>query len=163
VQPFPSGLRMIAGDPRATSAQPNAYWGCFENYIGHPATIPECPVGQHVSMHVKFPQCWDGQNLDSSDHRSHLAYPVNQSCPASHPVPIPEISFTITYLVPPEGTSGWRLASDNYDESLPGGYSAHADWFDGWDPAVAEAFVRNCNNKAVDCHSHLLGDGREIY
>jgi hypothetical protein len=163
VQPFPSGLRMIAGDANATGAQRNAYWGCFENYIGHPPTIPQCPVGQHVAMHVVFPQCWDGKNLDSADHKSHMAYPRSGSCPASHPVPIPEISFTVTYPVPAGGTGGWRLASDHYDESLPGGYSVHADWFDGWDPDVAETFVRNCNNKAVDCHSHLLGDGRAIF
>jgi hypothetical protein len=50
-----------------------------------------------------------------------------------------------------------------YDSSLPGGYSAHADYFEGWDREVAETFVKNCNTASMDCHSHLLGDGRMIY
>lgn len=43
-------------------------------------------------VNVRFPSCWDGVNLDSPDHISHMAYPVNESfesnapCPDSHPV-----------------------------------------------------------------------------
>jgi hypothetical protein len=115
-------------------------------------------------MMVEFPQCWNGQDLDSPDHKSHMAYPVDGACPSTHPVAIPEISFNIYYDVP-EGTksSEWRLASDMYEESLPGGYSAHADWFEGWDPEVAEAFVKNCDQASKDCQSHMLGDGRMIF
>jgi hypothetical protein len=164
IKPFPSGLRMVAGNAKSTSAQQIAYWGCGEKYIGHPGSIPTCSVGDSVKMTVEFPQCWDGANLDSADHKSHMAYPTNGGCPATHPVPIPAISFNILYPVPSSGsTAGWRLASDMYDESMPGGFSAHADWFDGWDPAVVKAFVEHCINPAVDCHSHLLGDGRRIF
>jgi hypothetical protein len=163
VKIFPQGLRMIAGSAKATSAQAHAYWGCFENYCGHVPTIPTVPVGEHVVMTVVFPQCWNGVDLDSSDHKSHMAYPENGACPSTHPVSIPEISFNILYKYPAGGMAGWRLASDMYDKSLPGGYSVHGDWFDGWDPEVAKTFVTNCTGKAKDCHSHLLGDGREIY
>jgi hypothetical protein len=162
IKAFPQGLRMLAGNAKATAGQEHAYWGCFERYIGHTASIPDCPVGEHVMMTVDFPQCWNGKDLDSSDHKSHMAYPVDGACPSTHPVAIPNISFGILYEVPVGGMAGWRLASDMYDASLPGGYSVHGDWFDGWDPAVAKTFVENCSSKAVDCHSHLLGDGREI-
>jgi hypothetical protein len=163
IKAFPAGLRILAGDPKATAAQPHAYWSCHEFYLPRSASIANCGVGNHAVMSVEFPQCWNGRDLDSTDHRSHMAYPENGACPSTHPVAIPAISFNVLYPIPSTGTAGWRLASDMYDPSLPGGLSAHGDWFDGWDPDVAEAFVKNCDNKAVDCHSHLLGDGREIY
>ena len=50
-----------------------------------------------------------------------------------------------------------------YDSSKPGGYSLHGDWFEGWDREIAETFVKNCDQASMDCHSHLLGDGRMIY
>jgi hypothetical protein len=112
-------------------------------------------------MVVEFPQCWDGKNLDSADHVSHMSYPVIGKCPSTHPVAIPAITFNVLY--PARDVTGWRLASDMYSTDLPGGYSAHADWFEGWDPAIVDTFVKNCTSRAVDCHSHLLGDGRMIY
>jgi hypothetical protein len=165
VNVFPAGLRMIAGNAKSTEpGQSNVYWGCHQNYIGHHSAIPTCQVGDHILMSVQFPQCWDGKNLDSADHKSHMAYPENGSCPATHPVAIPEITFNILYEVTSETDSArWRLSSDMYDTTKPGGYSLHADWFEGWEREIAETFVKNCDQASMDCHSHLLGDGRMIY
>ena len=164
VQVFPEGLRVIAGDARASEpGQEHAYWSC-ETYAGHPNAVPDCPNGEAVIMVVVFPQCWNGKDLDSPDHKAHMAYPVNGACPASHPVAIPEVSFQVRYDVP-RGvrSSEWRLASDMYEPGKPGGYSAHGDWFEGWKREFAEAFVKHCDQARRDCHSSLLGDGREIY
>jgi hypothetical protein len=60
-------------------------------------------------------------------------------------------------------TRTWRLASDVYDSGKPAGYSTHADWFNGWRTEAMETFVNLCDKAAMDCHAHLLGDGREIY
>jgi hypothetical protein len=163
VRPFPSGLRMIAGNAKSADPQAHVYWGCFDNYIGHPSEIPNCPAGDRVVMAVVFPQCWDGVNTDSADHKSHMAYAEGGRCPSTHPVAIPEISFNVYYMQPAGGTSSWRLSSDMYDTSKPGGYSAHGDYFEGWDPEIVKTFVANCDNTGLDCHSHLLGDGRIIY
>jgi hypothetical protein len=160
---FPAGLRIIAGDARASSEQANAWWGCDGRYIGRSPTIPECPEGDRIVMTVVFPQCWDGVNLDSDDHKRHMAYPQHGRCPTSHPVAVPEITFNIPYAVANGSSSRLRLASDTYDDALPPGYSAHADWFDAWDPAVMQAWVKGCDAAGLDCHSHLLGDGRELY
>jgi hypothetical protein len=164
IQLFPEGLRMIAGDAKANvPGQEHAFWGC-EKYTGHASAIPDCPTGEVVIMTVIFPQCWNGVDLDSTDHKGHMAYPVNGACPSTHPRAIPEISFQIRYDVPP-GTrsSEWRLSSDLYGADRAGGYSAHGDWFEGWKREIAEAFVKNCDQTSRDCHSSLLGDGREIY
>jgi len=161
IQTFPSGLRVIAGSAKASGPQEHAYWGCHQNYIGHPSTIPQCQKGDNLLMVVEFPQCWDGVNLDSADHMSHMAYPKGGKCPSTHPVAIPLISFNVLY--PVRDVKGWRLSSDMYDASKPGGYSAHGDWFEGWDSDIAKTYVENCVRKGVDCHSHLLGDGRTIF
>jgi len=161
IQVFPEGLRMGAGDMHSSSAQEHAYWGCRDNYIGNPGSIPNCGAGDAIKMVVEFPQCWDGLNLDSSDHKSHMAYTSERRCPDSHPVPIPAITMNV-YYANPGSNRGLHLASDMYDSALPGGMSAHGDWFNGWDSAIVETFVTRCINPGLDCHSHLLGDGRAM-
>jgi hypothetical protein len=164
IKPFPQGLRMLAGNAKATTLQENAYWGCANVYLGKLASIPNCAAGDNVIMTVAFPQCWNGKDIDSTDHRSHMTYPTpGVGCPATHPVAIPEITFNIFYKVPSTGTAKWRLASDMYDASMPGGMSAHADYMEAWQPEIVKTWVTNCSNKALDCSSQYLGDGREIY
>lgn len=165
VRPFPVGLRMIAGDAKNTSATGGTAWRyhCHSGG-GFGPSIPNCGVGDEVVQEIFFPQCWDGVNLDSPDHKSHMAYanPSRSGCPASHPVPLSEITFNIHYRVTSANQATyWRLSSDTY--AGPAGYSAHGDWWNGWDQNAMEAFVRTCNNQALDCKSHLLGDGRSIY
>ena len=166
IQPMPKGLRMIAGNMNALSFDEAPYqrWSC-ETWMGPRKTIPtDCPAGEPIIMSVAFPQCWDGVNLDSTDHKSHVAYPVSGACPATHPVPIPEITLNVYYYrTDPDSPQFWRLSSDMYDPAIPGGYSAHADWFDGWDVATKNTFVTNCTAAAKDCHGYLLGDGRTLY
>jgi hypothetical protein len=47
-------------------------------------------VQEGIRAQVFFPSCWDGVNLDSADHKSHMAYPIQNynggDCPSSHPV-----------------------------------------------------------------------------
>ena len=77
-------------------------------------------------------------------------------------VALPEITLNVHYLVRSVNeTRDWHLSSDRL--TLPAGYSAHADWFDGWNPDIRNAWVANCNQNARDCHAHLVGDGRELY
>jgi hypothetical protein len=163
IEPLPAGLRMIGGDASSQATQGDiASWICEQDGESS-SSIPKCESGSRVVMQVEFPQCWNGLDLDSADHRSHMAYTELGECPSSHPVPIPAVTFNIPYRVSDDGTDGWRLVSDGYAASEPGGYSAHGDWFGAWDPAVSQTWTRDCVNAGVDCHSHLLGDGREMY
>ncbi len=166
IKPMPKGLRMIAGNMKSSQASDSDYtgWSCW-NGGGNGNSIPTtCAIGDYVVMNVNFPQCWNGKDLDSSDHKSHMAYPENTKCPASHPVPIPAISLNLKYkVIDPSAPARWRLSSDMYDTSKPGGFSAHADWFDGWDENIKNTWVQNCNVAGFDCHAFLLGDGRSQY
>lgn len=167
---LPTGLRMIAGSAKASSPQSGAIvrWQCKSHTVRvtdtmHGPSIPQCPAGTIVMQEIFFPQCWDGVNLDSPDHKSHMAYPgYYTGCPASHPVALPQITFNVHYV-----SGDWvpygRLSSDMYPEDQPAGYSSHGDWWGAWDEDVMRAWVDNCDRAAFDCHSDLLGDGRAIY
>jgi hypothetical protein len=165
----PAGLRMIAGDAMdGTQGESEAsYFGCANRYIGHVQQIPtECDAGDDISVTVNFPQCWDGRNLDSVDHKRHLAFTTatrNRGCPASHPVALPRISINVTFDVTPSSdVSKWRLSSDMYGTDQPAGRSLHGDWMNGWNPDILDKLVKHCINRAVDCHGAMLGDGTEL-
>lgn len=168
IKNVPEGLVMLAGDANNTTPDPytSVYkWKCHN--MPYPSnrgpSIPaSCPPGDQLELEIRFPQCWDGVNLDSPDHRSHMSYGNGQGCPASHPVALPEISFLVLWPVPAGGsTAGWRLSSDTY--SGPAGYSAHGDFMAGWNPAIVDRFTRNCIVARRDCGSHILGGGWTIY
>jgi hypothetical protein len=161
----PKGLKMLSGDPHRTSPGAGYHFQCVsQGWQSAKPHIPVCAVGDRLLWKVVFPRCWDGVNLDSPDHKSHVVNVVGGVCPASHPVLLPEISFSIYVNVRRgDDTSKWRLASDHYDANLPGGYSSHADWWNGWEQRVLEQIVRECLNKSVDCHAHLIGNGQAIY
>jgi hypothetical protein len=159
---LPDGLRMVAGSATASGPQEFMDWTCFADGGRKSSTIPtNCGVGDHVAMNVEFPQCWNGRDLDSADHKSHLAYPRNGACPASHPVAIPVVSYHVLYRVRAGvDMSSWRLSSDTYDSGKAGGFSVHGDWFGAWDREILETWTRNCVQKVGSCGSHMLGDGR---
>ena len=167
VQNFPVGLRMIAGSATSTGPQPKVVtYGCEEGSaptVSHVTSFPRCAPGQIFKMSVEFPQCWDGVNLDSPDHKSHMSYGAgwpDKGCPASHPVPLAQITQNYRYRVPAGGMATWRLSSDMYEG--PAGYSGHADWMNGWDPAVFQRIIDNCYKGGFNCGMNLLGDGYEL-
>lgn len=145
VIPFPSGLRMIAGDAHAARPQaPIVMWMCNgANGKGAvPANGPKCATGSSLRLRISFPPCWDGRRLDSPDHQSHMAYPRGKVCPASHPVALPRLTLFVVYSI--TGGSDLRLASG-------GVHSGHADFFNGWDQKMQRQLVRGCLNAGRRC------------
>ncbi|MEP7346739.1 MAG: DUF1996 domain-containing protein [Gemmatimonadaceae bacterium] len=171
IKPAPTGLSMIVGDKTSSSMQQHIEWGCANKFINPQGSVPTtCGAGGAVRLTLIFPQCWDGQNLNSPDHKSHMAYPIYRnwpqvsSCPPTHPVPIPEITEHFDFPVSSTANpSYWRLSSDMYSMAMPGGFSAHADWMYGWDPNTMNTFVTMCLNKSLDCGVGSLGNGFDLY
>lgn len=132
-------------------------------------SIVNCAVGDTMQLHIDFLQCWDGVNLDSPDHKSHMSCRENvrgapARCPSTHPVMIPQITLNLNYKITVANqTTDWRLSSDNYATTSPGGYSTHADWVNGWDGQTMAGIVKNCLQKNVDGHAHPLCEGRVFY
>jgi hypothetical protein len=147
VKPFPAGFRMIAGNAHATTPQSQSVisWSCGG---GGPETpgIPKCSdPKQPIHATLTFPNCWDGKNLDSADHMSHMAYSNTQTgaCPATHPVSLARIEYEVDY---PGITGG-----PNYSFSSGGIYSFHGDFFAAWDSQVQNALVTYCLNGSHQC------------
>jgi hypothetical protein len=147
VSPFPNNLRMIAGDAKATAPQSMrvTFWSCgVASGVEPSSSVPTCPdtPGSSLRLHIRFPECWDGRNLDSADHKSHMAYAVRGECPSTHPLAVPQI--TQIYRYPTRGGDGFSLASG-------GVYSAHADFVNAWKPNVLRKLVDDCLNALVHC------------
>ncbi len=112
-----------------------------------------------VRQTLIFPTCWDGKNLDSPDHQSHVAYSGTGasgggSCPSSHPVKLPQVMYELMWntssfmdksIWPADGTNPFI-----YSMNL-GGAAAHGDYVFGWKgDSLQKAMDKNCNlNK--DC------------
>ena len=78
-----------------------------------------------LEINIKFPTCWDGQNVESADG-SHVAYATDCdgdehnecfdfACPASHPVKMPEIHLYVRVL---GYEGGAHVFSDGSDVSI---------------------------------------------
>jgi hypothetical protein len=152
VRPWPQGLRMIAGNAASTGGNnPGVWYRC--NAGPNSPTIMQC-AGE-LSMHIEFPQCWNGRDLSSPDHKSHMAY-ARGGCPSSHPIAMAQLTVNIHYDT--QGGVNYRLSSDV--NGAPAGSSGHADFIEGWIPEVFRTAVERVINPGLTAGSHMLGDGR---
>jgi hypothetical protein len=151
VAQIPQDLKMLAGGNTLQPPQPNMTqkslsWACSDSgpFYTQP---PDCTsANQFFRAHIHFPSCWDGVNLDSPDHRSHMAYPTSGRCPSTHPVRIPKISYHVVYAQ--KNGKGTYLSSDH---GAPGGTTLHADFWNTWDQAVLQKAVTKCINANKSC------------
>lgn len=132
---FPAGLKVIAGDSSSTIAQATAVtgWRCAGVAMALSPDPVACSTGADNVLVIRFPQCWNGHDLDSADHKSHLAYQVRGACPAGFPVRLPQLSLNVHYHLPT--VSGLTFSSGSI-------YSAHADFFNAWNQAVLARLAR---------------------
>jgi hypothetical protein len=159
--PMPAGLRMISGDARKKVPTPRGATGQFYCAFYGPGDLdgvarstngnwPICGGNATLHFMLPFPDCWDGEHLDSPNHKDHVAYGVNNTCPPSHPVKIPAITFDIQYAA--KGTpEGYFLSSD------PGGKSAssmHGDAFVTWDVNTMNKRTKNCILQRRTCDDY---------
>lgn len=158
VRPFPKRLRIIAGDAKVTDKGPYqplsaAAWACTKpggGADGDEIEVPSIPAdcgGLPLRARIVFPQCWNGKDLDSADHKSHMAYASRGKCPTTHPVVVPQLTLSIRYWVP--NTSGLTLSSG-------GTHSLHADLMIAWENGTQEALVKQCINAGVNCATVML-------
>lgn len=144
VKPYPFGLKIVAGGGHDRTRPPVsiASWTCGVSPSNEP-NPPECPPDRGLRMIVTFPDCWDGVNTDSPDHRSHVVYSAGGRCPATHPVPVPQLTATFAYLITGPGHE-LSLASGSLG-------TLHADFFNAWDERKLATEVSACLNRGVVC------------
>lgn len=145
VEPYPAGLMMVAGDALSTEAQPTSVvaWSCGTGGT-RAAAPPDCPDTVGPRLLVTFPDCWDGEHVDSDDHRSHVAYSHDGRCGPEHPVAIPQLQFTIEYPPVPGDPADLALASGET-------FTAHADFWNAWDEDKLADEVDLCIHRQLVC------------
>lgn len=154
---FPDGLKMLAGDPKLRQGgdsieQKAITWACinYDNPTPEQQGFPNTKCPQGLRGQVNFPMCWDGVNLDSDDHKSHVAYATGLdggSCPTNWKKMV-KIFYEAFYSV------------DAYDDEWDGdqhpfvlangdttGYSFHGDFLNGWDVDVLQAAIDQCSDE----------------
>ncbi|WP_406001275.1 DUF1996 domain-containing protein [Streptomyces sp. NBC_00829] len=150
VTAMPKLLRIITGDAKAFvngPANANASWSCtgFENRQLKDK-YPICPQGSQVVRSFKFQSCWDGQNTDSANHRTHVAFAnANGQCGNGFKA-IPQLVQRIVYNVPP----GPGFAVDSFPEQLHKPITDHGDFINVFDENVMNKVV-NCINNGQKC------------
>ncbi len=178
---FPRGLKMIFGydadNPQTWDANESSWaWsfgsmGSFQpaERYGNPNRFEKLEInsypswvfkdekfinGYNMALRLIAPDCWDGQNLDSANHRSHLAYASDngdgkRTCPSSHPVMIPRMIMIIYYAFNNKSeVEGWYLSSDKANgKNLAAGTNAYAAMIPAWDDDVMNSWVTLILNK----------------
>ncbi|RDB26225.1 hypothetical protein Hypma_006280 [Hypsizygus marmoreus] len=159
---FPDDFRMLSGDPTLRTYDPNSFaqqaitFLCldFNGVTTKHNSLPTkaCPSG--IRAQVNFPSCWDGKNLDSPDHKSHVAFlsggPDSGSCSdPKFPVTLPRIFIEVYW-----NTGDFdKVRSQAMNQSQPfvyaygdpTGFGYHADFINGWDAGVLQKAVDNCH------------------
>ncbi|MXO60716.1 DUF1996 domain-containing protein [Altererythrobacter salegens] len=162
---LPRGLRYVFGNPDAEAL---VHFKCVNGWkvIGTPGTmthaLQQCAAGQKLLVSISSPKCWDGKNLDSPDHRSHMAYMQRNGgqtfCPDTHPFVLPMFTLTAEFSIELGDVPGlWRFSSD-----MPGaepGSSFHSDWFGAWEDSILDRWHRGCIDKMLNCSDGDFGDG----
>lgn len=149
VHAFPRNLRIVAGDAHANAPQSKKIvdWDCEHGGSSTDRdTPPDCGTGI-VSSRVKFPDCWDGRRLDSSDHKRHMAYSVEgpgpwNVCPDSHPIPVPKLLFKQEWPI----HDGTRMTL-----SSGSAVTMHGDFINSWVQRRLVRMVRRCINASRNC------------
>jgi hypothetical protein len=148
IEPFPPDLRVVAGNSHATSTSDNPklgkelYWGCSDNSTGKLTAPPSsCPTGI-LSLHVGFPNCWDGK-LTHVDDTAHLRYPSGGSCPLGFPHALPRLILRNEY---PVGTTTGTITLSSGPT-----FTIHGDFWNTWDQAALQHLVDTCLNADKDC------------
>jgi len=182
---FKPGFRMLSGDAANRKAIANQkLQNCFRCYTGpnfggdtaapcqggsvdHVGLPPKaCPGG--IRTNILFPTCWDGKNLDSPNHKDHVAYPTSGpatflalggQCPGTHPVRIPQLMLEVVWDTTkfndksmwPSGVQQPFVLSTGDDT----GFGQHADYVFGWKGDSLQKVMDTPNCMGASCSAQV--------
>ncbi|WP_281419886.1 DUF1996 domain-containing protein [Paractinoplanes toevensis] len=154
VVPMPKFLRELTGDAKPTSRGPanaRSTWTC-SGFTGRLSDkYPICPAGRQVQRVQDFPGCWDGKNIDSTNHRDHVAFadPGTGACKQGF-VAIPQLRITLSYDIPRDVQVKGQYALDSFPEEDHNPFSDHND-FINVNSAQTMQKIATCINKGKTC------------
>jgi len=152
---FPYGFRMVAGEStrRTLNVSDPAQRAVHMVCLGGGGQTYEMPTTHcdSIRAEVYFPSCWDGKNLDSPDHKSHVAYPAigdfnGGVCPESHPVALFSIFYEFFF-----NTGGFKDNKFAFANGDGTAYGYHGDFIMGWtNRDLLQTAHKDCVS-AADC------------
>lgn len=159
VTEMPRLLRIITGDAKAFvngNTNANASWSCtgFEDRQLKDK-YPLCPSGSDVVRTFTFQSCWDGRNIDSANHRTHMAFAAaDGSCPEGFRA-VPRLVQRVVYdVAAPSLEDGGRtvplFAVDSFPEQLHKPVTDHSDFINVFDEDLMREMVE-CINSGREC------------
>ncbi|MEP3191396.1 DUF1996 domain-containing protein [Parasphingorhabdus sp.] len=168
---MPNGLRFIVGHTMnggPVTGKPYVKANVGGTYPDLEALLAEVPRDQITALYfaVTGPSLWDGENLDSPDHRSHVGNlefgahtDWKQKAVAPINTLIPQITFIRKHTILPEDDmSQFRLSSDEM-AGTPRGGSMHMDFFEAWDEDAKNALISGAINDFRNCSNGDFGNG----
>ncbi|KAH8585760.1 hypothetical protein B0O99DRAFT_559095, partial [Bisporella sp. PMI_857] len=157
--PFPPGLKVLLGSPSSTGPPAVPYtleYLCDQGGAGGSQVpqdkLPNFVCHRHLQFQAKLPYCWDGKNLDSTDHISHLSYTT--PCTGNFPIQLPQLSIEFAFDSTP-------FSPDKIFTSFGGSvntYGAHVDFFSGW---KGDTLERAINDPTCLGRQNIFGDGEQ--
>jgi hypothetical protein len=107
-----------------------------------------------LRLELMFPSCWNGKDVDTSNHKSHMAYPnlVNDgTCPEGFETRLVSLFFETKY-----DTQDFAGVDGDFVFSMgdPTGYGYHGDFIQGWQTGFLEQAMTGCTNpsgQVQDC------------
>ena len=142
--------------------------GPFKN-LTEAAASGKCLAGYKFMSRANGPPCWDGKFVDTTNHRSHVAYPSYGSwgylkCGPLHPYVIPQVSVGSEWTIPAGSAdlTKWRFSSDHMRPDLPPGTTFHVDFWFLWEPQITTNWHGNCIAKLLNCSAGNIGNGTQI-
>ncbi|EFQ34211.1 hypothetical protein CGRA01v4_03966 [Colletotrichum graminicola] len=107
-----------------------------------------------VRFEMMFPSCWNGKDVDSPDHKSHMAYPdlvMTGTCPDGFETSVPNLLYEVIWDTAAYKSRNGRFVIANGDLQ---GFGYHADFMSGWDEDFLQSAVNTCTNlsgRIEDC------------
>ncbi|MGC3000820.1 DUF1996 domain-containing protein [Streptomyces sp. G35A] len=155
---MPRGLRIITGDAKSFTNglnNANTSWSCT-GFEDRQVTdkYPICPEGSSVVRTSNFQSCWDGQNIDSANHRTHVDFvEADGSCSNGFQA-IPQLQVRLVYDIPAPRIDNGQLvdpfAVDSFPEQLHKPITDHNDFINFFDEDLMNEMV-DCINSGQDC------------
>ncbi|MER6463786.1 DUF1996 domain-containing protein [Streptomyces sp. NPDC001288] len=156
---MPQFLRIITGDAKTTTnglANANAHWSCtgFEDRVQLTAQYPICPRGSNVVRTFAFQSCWDGQNTDSANHRTHVAFADADGNCQNGFKRIPQLTMRLVYKVAPPTVVGGQVknayAVDGFPDQLHKPATDHDDFISITTGGLGKR-IADCINRGRKC------------
>ncbi|KAI9759784.1 MAG: hypothetical protein M4579_002083 [Chaenotheca gracillima] len=152
---FPEGFQMVAGDPFRRSFNESIpeqaiSFACLGSNSAETNGLPNynCPDG--IRAQVFFPSCWNGKDLDSDDHKSHIVYPSVYNagvCPEGFGHRTISLFYEVIWHTE-DFADQWYGDSQPFvfSNGDPTGYGYHGDFVNGWDVDLLQDAINTCTS-----------------